>query len=951
MVSFAGFAFVTGFLLGLLAVVAAEAAAFLYLVKRLNRKQKSTSTRPYQDSHSNGSSGKSNPARKIRDTIPEETDVGAFSRSWSHASDVDSEEKFFADEGTLAWNLLISRLFFDVKENAGLKNAVHERIQRVLSNMRTPSYIGDLICCDVKIGSLPPYIHGTRILPMEMNGVWAFELDVEYTGGAGLEVQTRVDAREEDLQIAEGKLQPNSSGDVPPEFLEGLADFEKQLSVPGGTGDGQDVKADEPKGSKGTKAAPNNGSKWKSILKNIAEQVSQVPITLSIGVSSLRGTLRVHMKPPPSDQLWFGFTSMPEIEFDLVSSVGEHKITNSHVAMFLINRFKNGIREVMVLPNCESVTIPGMIAEKDDWVQRSVAPFMWLNQDSSSDHDSFEAAEGKAKGEKPTNGEQTKKTTNVPQKARVEEEPVAAPPPPASSAGLIVESEKSLEELKTPLLESNEKLETVARGGNDREIVPVSGQPPPSRYIVPNEEVDSSFKGKKMGTRERMFDFRKKVGEKFEEKKRHMEERNSEEKFFADEGTLAWNLLISRLFFDVKENAGLKNAVHERIQRVLSNMRTPSYIGDLICCDVKIGSLPPYIHGTRILPMEMNGVWAFELDVEYTGGAGLEVQTRVDAREEDLQIAEGKLQPNSSGDVPPEFLEGLADFEKQLSVPGGTGEGQDVKVDEPKGSKGTKVAPNNGSKWKSILKNIAEQVSQVPITLSIGVSSLRGTLRVHMKPPPSDQLWFGFTSMPEIEFDLVSSVGEHKITNSHVAMFLINRFKNGIREVMVLPNCESVTIPGMIAEKDDWVQRSVAPFMWLNQDSTSDHDSFEAAEGKAKGEKPTNGEQTKKATNVPQKARVEEEPVAAPPPPASSAGLIVESEKSLEELKTPLLESNEKLETVARGGNDREIVPGKKMGTRERMFDFRKKVGEKFEEKKRHMEERSRQIVEKMRGP
>ncbi|CAN6935361.1 unnamed protein product [Brassica oleracea] len=484
------------------------------------------SARPYQDSHSNGSSGKSNPARKIRDTIiPEETDVGAFSRSWSHASDVDSEDKFFADEGTLAWNLLISRLFFDVKENAGLKNAVHERIQRVLSNMRTPSYIGDLICCDVKIGSLPPYIHGTRILPMEMNGVWALELDVEYTGGAGLEVQTRVDAREEDLQIAEGKLQPNSSGDVPPEFLEGLADFEKQLSVPGGTGDGQDVKVDEPKGSKGTKVAPNNGSKWKSILKNIAEQVSQVPITLSIGVSSLRGTLRVHMKPPPSDQLWFGFTSMPEIEFDLVSSVGEHKITNSHVAMFLINRFKNGIREVMVLPNCESVTIPGMIAEKDDWVQRSVAPFMWLNQDSSSDHDSFEAAEGKAKGEKPTNGEQTNKTTNVPQKARVEEEPEAAQPP-ANLTAHIVESDRSLEELKTPLLESNEKLETVARGGNDGEIVPVSVQPPPSRYIVPNEEVDSSFKGKKMGTRERMFDFRKKVGEKFEEKKRHMEERS-----------------------------------------------------------------------------------------------------------------------------------------------------------------------------------------------------------------------------------------------------------------------------------------------------------------------------------------------------------------------------------------------------------------------------------------
>ncbi|KAJ0255690.1 Uncharacterized protein HA466_0087610 [Hirschfeldia incana] len=498
--------------------------------------KKTTSTRPYQDSQSNGSSsGKSHPGRKIRDNnIPEESEVGAFSRSWSqgtHASDVDSEDKFFADEGTLAWNLLISRLFFDVKQNTGLKNVVHERIQRVLSNMRIPSYIGDLICCDVKIGNLPPYIHGTRILPMEMSGVWAFELDVEYTGGAGLIVETRVDAREEDLQkgiVAEGKLQPNSSGDVPSEFLEGLADFEKQLSVPGGTVDAQDVKtggsdkADESKGSKGTKAAPNNGSKWKSILKNIAEQVSQVPITLSIGVSSLRGTLRVHMKPPPSDQLWFGFTSMPEIEFDLVSSVGEHKITNSHVAMFLINRFKTGIREVMVLPNCESVTIPWMIAEKDDWVQRSVAPFMWLNQDSTSDHDSFEAAEAKAKAEKPPNAEQTKKATNVQQKPRVEEEPVAAQPPASSAAALTVESDKSLEELKTPLLESSEKQETAAHGGNEGEIVPVNVQ----RSVVSSEEVDSSFKGKKMGTRERMFDFRKKVGEKFEEKKRHMEERS-----------------------------------------------------------------------------------------------------------------------------------------------------------------------------------------------------------------------------------------------------------------------------------------------------------------------------------------------------------------------------------------------------------------------------------------
>lgn len=97
-----------------------------------NREDKKTSsTRHYQDS--SGSSGRSTPARKVRDNnIPEETEVQAFSRSWSHVShvsDADSEDKFYTDEGTLAWNLLISRLFFDVKLNTGIKNIVHERIQ------------------------------------------------------------------------------------------------------------------------------------------------------------------------------------------------------------------------------------------------------------------------------------------------------------------------------------------------------------------------------------------------------------------------------------------------------------------------------------------------------------------------------------------------------------------------------------------------------------------------------------------------------------------------------------------------------------------------------------------------------------------------------------------------------------------------------------------------------
>ncbi|CAN8304868.1 unnamed protein product [Cochlearia groenlandica] len=528
--------------------------------RRSHREDRKTPIRCYQDSQHGSSSAKSITIKKMGDNITDETEVPIFSRSVSHnshisgVSDGDSEDKYDMDEGTLAWNLLISRLFFDLKRKTGLKNSLQARIQRMLSNMRTPSYIGELICSDVDTGNLPPHIHGTRVLPMETNGAWAFELDIEYSGDAVIDVETRVDIHQVDLQngITDTRLHPSCAGEVPSNLVE---DSEKLILIPVETVDAREVKNDESKGSKGAKASPNGLSRWKSILKSIAEQVSQVPISLSIRVSSLRGTLRVHMKPPPSDQLWFGFTSMPDIDLNLASSVGEHKITNSHVAMFLINRFKTAIREAVVLPNCESLTIPWMIAEKDDWVQRKAAPFMWMNQEN--DHNSSHAAEAKTKCDKPpvssssAHSEQMQKTANATEKPIISEagtmsssscaqseqvqaainvvqtpnteaEVMSTPLPNSKTIAVLAESEKPLEELKTPLLtqSSSEKHDTNSRGST-REV---SFAQSASLSIASSEEDDS--RGKKLGRRARMLSLGKKMGEKLEEKRRHVEEKS-----------------------------------------------------------------------------------------------------------------------------------------------------------------------------------------------------------------------------------------------------------------------------------------------------------------------------------------------------------------------------------------------------------------------------------------
>lgn len=103
-------------------------------LKKFSRKRSNRDDRKTYSQHGS-SSGKSISGKKMGDNITDETDVPIFSRSVSHSShisgvsDGDPEEKFDIDEGTLALNLLISRLFFDLKRKTGVKNSVQARIQ------------------------------------------------------------------------------------------------------------------------------------------------------------------------------------------------------------------------------------------------------------------------------------------------------------------------------------------------------------------------------------------------------------------------------------------------------------------------------------------------------------------------------------------------------------------------------------------------------------------------------------------------------------------------------------------------------------------------------------------------------------------------------------------------------------------------------------------------------
>ncbi|PWA82421.1 hypothetical protein CTI12_AA076700 [Artemisia annua] len=351
--------------------------------------------------------------KKAEESAQGLTPRSVSSGSGSRSSDADINDKVTTDDGTLCCSLLISRLFFDAKSNVDLKNSIRARIQRTLSTIRTPSYIGEIICTGVNIGNVPPYIHGMRVLPSDLKEVVVMEIDIEYYGGAVLDIETRLEVQE-----LENSETSDSTHEVASDLIEGVEYYGEQLKLNERSSQPMEPKGDEVRKFEETKSFKNSEQgfstlpKWKSVLNSVAKQVSQLPLSMGIRVTTLRGTLRVHIKPPPSDQIWFGFTSMPDMDLSLESSVGDHKITSGHIALFIINKLKAAIRESMVLPNSESVTIPFMLAEKNDWIPQKSAPFIWTNPETNPDPTTRPATEPNTKpATKPASEPTTKLAT------------------------------------------------------------------------------------------------------------------------------------------------------------------------------------------------------------------------------------------------------------------------------------------------------------------------------------------------------------------------------------------------------------------------------------------------------------------------------------------------------------------------------------------------------------
>ncbi|SAM00147.1 hypothetical protein [Absidia glauca] len=104
------------------------------------------------------------------------------------------------------------------------------------------------------------------------------------------------------------------------------------------------------------------------------------------------------------------------------------------------------------------------------------------------------------------------------------------------------------------------------------------------------------------------------------------------------------------------------------------------------------------------------------------------------------------------------------------------------------------------------------------IVLRVTLQSLKGKVKMLIKPPPCNRLWYGFEGLPEMTWHIAPLVWETKVGHSMVVKAIIKHLEEVFRDTMVLPHMDDLTffdaegLGGVYQEEGD-------------QDETKDHSS------------------------------------------------------------------------------------------------------------------------------
>ena len=239
----------------------------------------------------------------------------------------------------------------------------------------------------------------------------ALELDVEFGGVAEMTLVTHIDLTAYAEAMGAGAEDDRDEGDeaAGPEGSDpkGAAAGRSRSSEDGEEKSGEETSSppspsassssssrrrfstgDSPAGGlEGAARSLAAAAKWNAakLANAVARTIAKVPLSMTIRVKRLAGTVRVWIPPPPGDRLWFGFIGEPEMAMEASPSLGQlgirwHGLAEK-VSEIITAHLQREIRAALVLPNAGNTFLEPLDAY-DDVPEISVRDLLEISKDA-----------------------------------------------------------------------------------------------------------------------------------------------------------------------------------------------------------------------------------------------------------------------------------------------------------------------------------------------------------------------------------------------------------------------------------------------------------------------------------------------------------------------------------------------------------------------------------------
>lgn len=83
---------------------------------------------------------------------------------------------------------------------------------------------------------------------------------------------------------------------------------------------------------------------------------AEIPVELACTVTKLEGSMTIHIKPAPSDRIWYSFESMPDVDLQISPTVYHKNISLSVVTKFIKSKLLDSLRDSLVHPYMDDLS-------------------------------------------------------------------------------------------------------------------------------------------------------------------------------------------------------------------------------------------------------------------------------------------------------------------------------------------------------------------------------------------------------------------------------------------------------------------------------------------------------------------------------------------------------------------------------------------------------------------